>query len=188
MALAEKLTPLAAEGFMRDLSNGEAYRMMFADVYDHAIGCQRISVYRDVNGQALAFIASVMKQFNDTDIYHLEGIVLVSEVQGNGFAHGILRQELIENNADILAFHTQSELMKRLGERVAMFNPDLARDVAGLIGTGNLLDLPDGPIDRMRYGGTSLYGDIETFDSVAIKDSGFNYLEGDAIIFAGFVK
>jgi hypothetical protein len=78
--------------------------------------------------------------------------------------------------------------MQRLGSKVAKFNPDLARGVAGLIGTGNMVDLLDGPIDKGRYGGSSLYGDIETFDPVAIRKPGFNYLEGDAIVFAGYIR
>lgn len=189
MALAAELTPLSAEGFMRDISDEEAYRQMFADVYGHAIGCERLSVYRDQeSGEVLAFIAANTGTYQSLTLFHLGGIIVHSKMHRNGFAHQVLRREVEETGKGILAFHTQSQSMQGLGLKIAEFHSDLARDVAGLIGTGNLVDSPEGPIDAGRYGGASLYGDIKAFNPIAIKRPGFDYTKGDAIVFAGFVR
>jgi len=188
IALALELTPITASGFMRDISTKNAYDVMYRDVYDHVINCARLTVIRNSKNSPVAFVAADFKKLEEVKIYHLEGIILLSEVRGNSFGKDILTEDINENGADVLAFHTQSELMEKLGLKIADYDISLARKVAKLIGTGNLLDLPFGPADKGRYGGKCLYGDIEKFDSIAIKRTGFNYKEGDAIVFAGRIK
>jgi hypothetical protein len=186
--LAYELTPITAIGFMREISDEKSFRAMFQDVYNHVVGCQKLTVHRDTDYKSVAFTASGTKKLGNLNVYHLEGIVLSPEIQGNGFAHEILIQELHETGADVLAFHTQSGCMEKLGLRVANYDTNLAREAALLIGTENFVDLPEGPIDKGRYGGSSLYGDVEAFDPIAIKRDGFDFRRGDAIVFAGFVK
>lgn len=187
--LSHELTPLTAQGFMRDISSEAGYESLYADVFNHVVPCDRLSIFRGVNENTpVAFIAAGIKSFGILRVYHLEGIIVSPVLHGNGFSQRILSRELITCNAQILAFHTQSKLMEKLGAKVSEPDIDLAREIAGSIGTNNLIDLPTGPIDGGRYGGQSLYGDIGRFDSVAIKNPGFDYLNGDAIVFAGRVK
>lgn len=173
---------------MRDISNEVAYSDMFGDVYNHVVGCQTLSVYNGINSDPIAFIASSIRNLGSLKVYHLGGIVLTPEIQGNGFALGILEQGLAEAGAEVLAFHTQSRVMEKLGLKVSIFCSDLAKRVAMLLGTGSHVNTTDGPIDKGRYGGSSLYGDAEAFEPIAIKRPGFDYCQGDAIVFAGYVK
>jgi hypothetical protein len=189
LKLSHRLTSITAKGFMRDISSKTAYEALFQDVFNHVVPCDRLNIYRKrFDGDPIAFISSGLKEFEGNRLYHLEGIIVVPELHGNGFAYEILKKELVACNAEMLAFHTQSRLMKGLGNRVSIFNVDLARSVAVLIGTTNLIDTLEGPIDRGRYGGSCLYGDIERFDPVAIKQPDFDYLNGDAIVFAGRIE
>ena len=188
ISLSHELTPLTAQGFMRDISTEKAYEELYQDVFNHVVPCDRLSVYRKVTGEAVAFIAAGLKEFEGKQIYHLEGIIVDPNLHGKGFAQEVLKKELVDCKAGILTFHTQSRLMEKLGNKVSDFDIHLTRKIAELIETSNLIDLPEGPIDKGRYGGQSLYGDTEKFDSVAIKRPDFSYLNGDAIIFAGRVK
>lgn len=183
--LAHKLTPLTAQGFMRDISTETSYAELFEDVFNHVIPCDRLTIYRNRATTPVAFLASELKSFEGVKVYHLGGIIVDPNLHGLGFSYDILKQDLIETNSKILTFHTQSRLMEKLGNKVAQFDIDLATGVAVLIGTANLVEGPQGPIDSGRYGGKSLYGDIARFDQIAVKRQGFNYLNGDAIVFAG---
>lgn len=178
--LANDLTSLAAEGFMRQVS-GDLYQ----DVYHHVIDCDRLTIVRDGSDRAVAFMAVSLKDFGGLRVYHLEGIIVSQRLQGNGFSALLLSNDLRECGADVLTFHTQSRLMEKLGLKVANYDRSLATQVAESVGTRNLVELADGPIDKGRYGGVSLYGDIQRFDSFAIKRLGFSYQDGDAIVFAG---
>jgi hypothetical protein len=187
--LANELTPITAGGFMRDISSSRTYKVLFDDVYHHVIDCDRLSILRDrETGEPSAFIAVSLREVGDKILYHLEGIIVTPEFHGNGYAKSILENDLVECKADLLAFHTQSTLMERLGRKVSDFDVSLSRELATAIGTSNLVDTEDGPFDKGRYGGASLYGDLEKFGPMAIRRSGFNYLDGDAIVFAGHVR
>lgn len=187
--LSHELTPITAEGFMRNISEKDAYSALFQDVFNHVVPCDRLLVFRKRTGLApVGFMAIGMKDFEGQKIYHLEGIIIDPSMHGSGFALNVLQNDLVQTKADIFTFHTQSRLMERLGHKVSEFDIDLTRKLALLIGTSNVLDLPRGPIDKGRYGGKSLYGDILRFDPVAIKEPGFDYLNGDAIVFAGRVR
>ena len=183
IALSHELTPLTATGFMRDISLPDAYKVMFNDVFNHVIPCDRLLVYRK-ESKPVAFMSASFMVFEKKCVYHLEGIIVAPSMHGKGFSSGILIRDLSECRADMLTFHTQSRSMEILGYGVSNFDIDLARKIAGCVGTKNLVDLPSGPMDKGRYGG-SLYGDLEKFDPIAIKRPGFNYLEGNAIVFAG---
>ncbi len=185
LKLSHELTPLTAQGFMRDISTKSSYEALFQDVFNHVVPCDRLSVYRNADLKPVAFLAAGLKVFEGNQIYHLEGIIVDPTLHGNGFAVEILKRELADCKSNILTFHTQNRLMEKLGSKVSIFDLDLTRKIASLIGTSNLVNLPEGPIDRGRYGGNSLYGDVKRFDSFAIKRPDFNYLNGDAIVFAG---
>lgn len=187
--LSHELTPVTAEGFMQNISSKVAYDALFQDVFNHVVPCDRLTIYRkQFENEPTAFIAASLKEFEEERLYHLEGIIVAPNMHGTSFAYQILERELLECGADILTFHTQSMLMEGLGRKISIFDVDLARRVATFVGTRNLLDLPSGPIDKARYGGNCLYGDIERFDPIAIKQTGFDYLKGDAIVFAGRIK
>lgn len=167
---------------MQSMSEG-----LYHDVFNHVINCGRLLVFRSA-GLPVAFMAVNLISFGGLRVYHLEGIITSSAVRGNGFARLILEKDLKKCQADILAFHTQSVLMKKLGEKVSQYDLNLSLGIAALIGTRNLCVTRSGPVDGGRYGGHCLYGDVERFDSVAIKRSEFDYLAGDAIIYAGYIN
>lgn len=185
--LSHELTPITGLGFMRDLTTREGYQRLYEDVYNHVVPCDRLSVFRDSSGKVIAFIAAGFAKHRENNVYHLGGIIVDPTLHHKNFSVAILQRELMVTSTDIIAFHTQSVLMEKLGQKVSRFDVDLAREVAGLIGTGNMQDTQEGPIDKERYGGQSLYEDIARFDSIAIKKPDFNYLKGDAIIFAGYI-
>ncbi len=181
--LALSLTPLTAEGFMRTVTDA-----LYKDVYDHVIDCDRLRIAQDKNGKSVAFIATSLRFYRNMSVYHLEGIITSESVRGNGFAKTFLENDIRECGSDVLAFHTQSFIMRKLGEKISHYDFHMSVEIAELIGTRNLQMSEIGPFDRGRYGGSSLYGDIKKFDSIAIKGNGFDHLRGDAIIFAGYVK
>ena len=77
--------------------------------------------------------------------------------------------------------------MENLDKKICISDIKLAESVADLINTSNLVLLEKGPIDKGRYGATSLYGDVEKFSEIAIQRKDFNFRNGDAIIYAGRV-
>jgi hypothetical protein len=187
--LAADLTPITAAGFMREIADPESHTRMYEDVYQHIQNCDRLVVYRNQgNEQATAFLAVNRRMLEGARVYHLAGLIVSGEMQGNGFAKAILSRDMFECATDILAFHTQSKLMRSLGNKVSDFSSPLAELIATEIGTGNLALLPMGPIDRGRYGNGPLYGDIEAFRPIAVEGPGFDAFAGDAIVFAGFVR
>ena len=145
------------------------------------VGCQRLVIIKD-DASPVAFAASNLRWWNSYAIYHLEGIIVAVQEQGTGLARALLEEELRATRAGILAFHTQNTKMWKLGEKVAVFSEKLARSLAMIIHSRN----PDGIIDKMRYGGNSLYGDGERFEKIAIPD--IDWRRGDAKIFAGWVR
>lgn len=177
--LAEELSSLTASGFLREGVTSE----LIEDVYQHIAGCDRLSILRDrETGVPAAFMAVSLRDLAGLKLYHLEGIIVDSKMRGNGFAPAILKRDLEDVGADLIAFHTQSRSMQGLGLKVARLDDDLALRAAGLIGTHN----QQGLVDAGRYGGECLYGDIEAFAGDAIAE--IDYLGGDARIFAGYVK
>ncbi|NMC98110.1 MAG: hypothetical protein GYA62_00115 [Bacteroidales bacterium] len=129
-----------------------------------------------------------LKDFYGISVYHLGGIIVSSEMRGCGFSKEILEKDISECKSEILAFHTQSVLMESLGKKLSTPNIGLEISIAKYIDSKNITLLADGPIDKGRYGGKSLYGNVEKFQYLAIKRIGFDFKNGDAIIFAGFVK
>ena len=183
--LVESLLAVATDGFMR-----QADGLLYEDIYVHVFDCDRLTVITNESGQALGFIAANVGLKEDKVLYHLGGIILMEEIQGKGVAKGFLAQELAECGADVMCFHTQSESMRRLGLSLAEPNLGLAVE---LFGDSCVLDYLDSgqAVERgryySRYGG-SLYGDVGRFGDKAITDPGFDFLGGDAIVFAGFVR
>jgi len=173
---------------MRDISDKEDYKNLFLDVYNHAINCDRLVTF--TNSRTLdikAFLSVSLVQLQEEQIYHLEGIIIDSSLCGKDFSYQILRQDIKDCKADILAFHTQSKLMENLGKKLSISDIKLVESVVDLINTSNTVFLEEGPIDKGRYGATSLYGNVEKFSEIAIKRKDFNFREGDAIVYAGRV-
>jgi len=173
---------------MRDISDNEEYKNLFLDVYNHVINCDRLVTFTNPKTLDIeAFLSVSLIQLQEERIYHLEGIIIDSSLCGKDFSYQILRQDIKDCKADILAFHTQSKLMENLGKKLSIPNIKLAESVADLINTSNTVLLEEGPIDKGRYGVTSLYGDVEKFSEIAIQREGFNFRNGDAIIYVGRV-
>ncbi|OGK62311.1 hypothetical protein A2334_02180 [Candidatus Roizmanbacteria bacterium RIFOXYB2_FULL_38_10] len=171
--LLESLSRLTAVGFLRN----EVTEGLRKDVADHVFGCQRLTVAM-MDECATGFLATTIRGSDlHEKILHVEGIICDPGFPGLGFH--LLKKEVQETRPDFIAFHTQSEKMKRLGLKVADLNIDDAVRLGVFINTGNQL----GDVDRGRYGHNCLYGDIEAFAPCAITD--VDYARGDAMIFAG---
>jgi hypothetical protein len=182
--IVDKLTPLTAQGFMTTATENLRH-----DVSGHVFACDRLRIDYDVESRdPIAFTAADVRHTKCGVLYYLSGMIVDPRFHGSGFAYSILREDLGVCQADVLAFHTQSGLMYGLGEKVSDFDGELAKDLAAEIGTRNLASSVIGPIDRGRYGGKSLYGDTDKFELFALKGCGFDYRNGDAIVFVGRIK
>ena len=176
--LVTELTPVTGRGFLREDVHAQE---LYEDVANHVIDCDKLTVTR-CGEEVSAFVAASFRENLNKKIYHLEGVIVEPEFRGSGLASQLLKDDLKETGSNVLAFHTQSAAMVRLGDKIAPMNASLAYEVAETIETKNQLGL----IDIKRYGGNSLYGDTQEFSKVAIAD--IDWRHGDAIIFAGFVK
>lgn len=176
--LVSELTPVTGRGFLRkDIHSQELYN----DVAQHVIDCERLIVIRNKDEVSLFIAASIKKQ-NGVTIYHLEGIIVEPEFHGTGLAYIALKNDIEVCSAKILAFHTQSLRMFRLGQKLADITEQESLKYASLINTRN----QQGVVDVARYGGQSLYENIVEFAHQAIPN--LNFKNGDALICAGFVK
>jgi len=175
--LVDQLTPVTARGFLRR----EITQELRDDVKNHVIDCHRLGIAECGDGEVAAFCARSIRCVEPEGvIYHLEGIIVEDKSQGLGRA--ILHKELQDTKADILAFHTQSIRMIRLGQALSEMDVLLAIKLAMAINSRN----PQGDIDIDRYGGKSLYGDVDAFSIDAIGD--IDWRRGDAKIFAGRIR
>jgi len=158
--LVRELTPVTARGFLTEPSPALAQ-----DVANHVLDCDRLSVTRQ-RGRVSSFIAA---DIEDGD-YHLGGIIVEPEHQRTGLGYEALRRELVKTDAETLRFHTQSKKVKGLGNKVARIKRKDGQPV----------------VDKRRYGGKSLYGNVAEFESSAIQD--INWREGDAEFCQGRVR
>jgi len=171
---------------MRNITDKKDYKNLFLDVYNHVINCDRLVIFTNPETKTPeAFLTVSLMKFQKEQIYHLEGIIVDTSLCGKDFSYQILKQDIKDCKADILAFHTQSKLMENLGKKLSISDIQLAKSISGLINTSNPIFLKEGPIDKGRYGGSCLYGNIEKFSEIAIQRKDFNFKEGDAIVYAG---
>jgi hypothetical protein len=175
--LADELTPVTGRGFLRRVITENSLRM---DVKQHVFGSDRLVISRH-NNEISSYIAASLREYRGEIVYHLEGVIVEPRYQATGLAFHLLKRDLEETDADILAFHTQSVKMVRLGFRLASLERKLAVEVAEIIHTRNR----KGAKDKGRYGNQSLYDD-PLFANVAIKS--LDWQKGDALICAGRVR
>lgn len=187
LAVATELIPLTAQGFMRFQIDDEIKN----DVLNHVARAPRLRILRDNNNEALMFIASAVIDLPEP-VYYLGGIIVSPSLQGFrdkigiSIAQSLLQEDISSTNAQLIALQTQSERMRSLASKLADLDPKLAISLAPLIRPGLNLD---GDINRRTYrGGYCLYDDIDRFSQIAIKDLGFNWLEGDAKFLVGYLK
>jgi GNAT superfamily N-acetyltransferase len=179
LQLADELTPLTGQGFMKCVDAD-----LRQDVRNHVCGSERVVVVRE-GGKPCAFVCSSLHQVEGNGtLYHLEGIIVDKQFQGSGFARRLLEQEIMQSGANPIGFHTQSEKMVGLGQKIADLNAMDALRYGGLIGTHD----QQGVIDRHRYGNHSLYGDTERFRESAVKAPECDWERGDAVICVGPVR
>jgi len=178
LSIARDLTPLTAEGFMQNTT--ELTEALIQDVRNHVCGSERLVVaYRA--GMPCAFICSSLIEVDEGLLYHLEGIIVETALQGNGFAEEFVNEELQKTRADLIGFHTQSKKMFCLGKKIADFSTGLAHMYGPTIHSVKMV----GGVDKGRYG-SCLYGDIERFRPDAIEE--INWMNGDALICIGSIK
>lgn len=186
--IAMELVPLTAEGFMRFQIDDEITQ----DVLAHVATAPRLRLLRNSEGQAVMFIASAVIDLENFPVYYLGGIIVSSSLQGlkdkNGvsIAQSLLEEDINSTNAILLALQTQNERMRTLASKVSTLSEELTQQLIAIIRPDLQLD---GDVNRKVYrNGYCLYDDIERFDKIAIKDEGFNYLEGDAKFLMGYLK
>ena len=184
--VARGLSPMTACGFLTKLSQA-----VVDDVERHITEVERVRVVAtNVDNDLLpvAFVASSMHKH----LYHLGGIIVSSQEQGKGIGHKIIQDELLVTDAELLGFHTQSKHMKRLGEKLSNYHYHLALIRAGEIGTLTtetmMIDDQLALVQPARYGGASLYGDLQTFTQMGRQIQGLNTKRGDALVYVGFKK
>jgi ribosomal protein S18 acetylase RimI-like enzyme len=179
--LARELLPLYLSGFLHEnAANGELVSYL-EDLYRHLSQAERIVICRTEQRASALVVSRVLKHGQET-VFHLQGIIVAPELQGTGFAPGLLRSELQAARAGILAFHTQSAIMLGLAKKVAEIDAELSVELATAIGTR----AQEAVIDRRRYGGQALYGDAQRFALFALR--GLDVHQGDALICAARVR
>lgn len=180
LLLTRELFPLYMAGFLHsgtDYSDAD-YLQFFDDLYAHLAQSKRLTVVRQ-NQEIACFIASDLLSSDCGQIYHLQGIVVAPSFQGKGLAEAVLEKELNQCSATLLAFHTQSLRMLRVGLKLSEFEHALVEQIAQLIHTRH----PQDGVDKHRYGDHALYGDLQRFKNEAIPD--IDIAHGDALIFVG---
>jgi len=171
--LVQELTPVTGRGFLRnDIHSDELYQ----DVANHVINCDRLTIARS-GGEVSAFMAQSTVKKGFKKIFHLEGIIVEPAFRSSGLASKMIKKGM--KGHSILAFHTQSKAMLKLGEKLSKRDDGLAEQIAYIIGSGDAR----GNVDVGRYGGQSLYENTSKFARTAIKE--IDWENGDAQIFAG---
>lgn len=182
VALARELMPVFLDGFMHGPNLETGRRAGFFESMQHRLtAADRLVIVRDETGPCALICAGVLDA-PPGRIYHLQGIVVVEALQGQGLGRELLERELRETDARFLALHTQSEHMARLAHRVADVSTESLAIVAPWVDHRDLV----GRVDRGRYAPYSLYGDVERFRPHAI--TGINAPQGDALFIAGAVR
>lgn len=181
--LGRSLFPIYMSGFMHDGDKSpQQQHKFFEDLLKHIGSTERLTLLECPEGEVHGFICASIVAVPLGRLYHLEGIVLDQHLQGRGIGYAMLHSELKQCNADVMAFHTQSSRMYRLGQRLADLTPEVADRVAGTISHRRLV----GAIDKERYGNEPLYGDLERLRRIAMQ--GVDVEKGDAVFAAGYVK
>jgi len=184
-ALSMELLRVYANGFMHS-EQALALRQeeFLTDLEVHLRASERILVVRQ--GDLRGVVCSCIKQCDGSRVYYLGGIILDPELQRQRIGRSLLMQELYDCQVDILAFHTQSRHMHRLGMRCADISLELSQKVAYHMKESHPnIDL-ETCIDHGRYGGHPLYGDLKRLKEIALPT--IDATAGDACFFAGFVK
>lgn len=194
--VAKGLAPMTAAGFLKDLTQG-----VIEDVENHVLGVDRLRVIvGDHSGSGVvpvAFSASKvirvsMNHVNDTSLFHLGGIIVGRSYQGEGLGRKLVQDELIQTQADLLGFHTQSLHMLKLGDQLAEHHLYLSSGLAEEMGTPEpdvrMLGKESRAIHIGRYGGKSLYGDLMRFNRQGMRIKDLNTKNGDAVVYVGEVK
>lgn len=151
------------------------------DLAAHIRGAHRVLIARH-GANPVAFLCSEVLQLSVGKTYHLQGLVCHPSVQGTGLGQRLLEVDVSQSDAHYMFMHTQSIKMFRLFSRVA----DQSEEVAHLLAPQVTDKTLDGLVDRGRYHGRCLYGDVETFTKFALP--GINGAEGDAMFVAGTIK
>lgn len=190
-ALATDLTPLTALGFM--YRESENTSELAQDVKNHVIPAERLRVVFNQEGEPVAFVASTMRETIYGPLYELEGIIVHPDHQGKQLGKKLLLNEIQETHATLLGFQTQNQRMVELGLTLAEPDPNLALELAPLIGTPypSLLTDSNGyqiVVHEGRYGGSALYHDLDQFMREGKEISGLSTSTGDALVFIGKIK
>ncbi|MEZ4753047.1 MAG: hypothetical protein R3A13_01905 [Bdellovibrionota bacterium] len=180
--LTQQLLPIYLKGFMHDKNNSPDELARFTeDLMVHLRGTEAILNLTD-GKTSYGFVCSSLVDTPFGRTYHLTGIILDPKIEGRNIARRILGMELERTGAKYLAFHTQSQRMKRLGGRCARLSTRRSKKMSVFFSHRNL----NGVVDIGRYHGQSLYGDMDRFKQMAIPK--INIERGDALFFAGRVR
>lgn len=186
IALTERAFPLYLKAFLLDSSpsiekDEKTNALRIKDMFEHISGADRVTLHSQ-GEEIIAMVISSSKSFKGEKVFHLQGILIDPCMQGKGIGKAIMQKELLSTGSQILAFHTQSAVMLELGGKLADLCCELAQDIAPIIGTRH----QEACVDKGRYDGKCLYGDIQAFSKLAIRS--ISYDKGDALICAGYIR
>lgn len=189
--LAEGLTPLTALGFMYDLT--QVTPSLAQDVRNHVVPAERLRIVLGHEQEPVAFIASAVKETALGRLYELEGIIIHPDQQGKRLGKSLLIDELRRTHARLLGFQTQNQRMFDLGLSVAQPDTELALQLGREIGTPSPVLRrtergDDVAVHAKRYGGESLYRNVDQFMKDGKEIDGLKTFEGDALVFIGKIK
>lgn len=184
-ALSRDLLGAYAGGFMHSESAVATRTEEFLeDLRKHLKSSQRVVVAHEGNRRAV--LCGSVGDCGIGRIYLLGGLLIEPGLQHRGLGSALLQRELIETKAQMLAFHTQSKIMEGLGRKYADINLMSSRLIAQYLPDHHVNLDHNTCIDRGRYGGKPLYGDLERLREIAIPDIDVD--KGDARFFAGVIR
>ncbi len=157
---------------------------LIKDTYAH-LQSYILTVILSKSGLAAAFIAS--NKFEDA--MYVKGIIVAPEFQGHGLGNLLVKGSMDVLGAKRLGLHTQNANMDDVANRNAVYMHNEATANAPRFGTKFPVVKIVGGRERVvhegKYGGESLYGDMDRYVQQNMAPPGLDYRAGDALFFYG---
>lgn len=173
------LSQLVAAGFMRSKTPE-----LIEDTFAH-LNAYLLTIILSQSGLAVSFIASDVL----AGAMYLKGIIIAPEFQGYGLGNALVKGNMDVLGAKNLGLHTQNANMDGVANRNAIYMHNEAKVKAPLFGTESPVVKNIGGRPRVvheaKYGGESLYGDMNRYLQQNMAPSGLDYQAGDALFFYG---
>lgn len=197
MILSLGLAPMVAAGFFLTLTPA-----VVDDTYNHILSRRLRVVLENLEDKEGLEVVSFMASEQIYDgyghsghglLYYLAGMIVDEKYRGIGGK--LLNSDLKITKATHISLQTQNLFMLKPVEKLSEYDFELtsarAEDIGTPLAKKQYRDLPGrgmSVIHSGRYGASSLYGDLDKFNSYGMKIPGIEPQTGDAVVYVGRVK